>query len=397
MSDIEDDPKYNSDDNRTTESISDDGSLSLDDGAIELMDDLVDRVEATNTYVGSTDGGTSDNFMGTDDAGDGIDSHSIQHDWFGDNAYFEETNTIDSVSVDQVATVSWLDATISNIISECNDFVDELCHNQLTTPSNCMRLWTRVFGDAFHLMDRIKVPINHAFKSSYFQALRSAMFIFDSEDLERVKQFVVTEKKQKWSNVMVFNFRYIALRVKRIIPPPKLLHSCVKAVFDFFGLKLDPTTNQALFNEKAWKKSKLVLESILKGSFSDPIGMNWYVPKTDDYGKPMKDKDGLTLYCSLRGTSIAESMHQNLTRSFGHTISGPENSDCLLALIRHAHNWSASERNRPDFPLVGHYDGTIVVAVNTLHEDLLGEPKFSNWHSCLSLDIKHLPYGVVSL
>lgn len=66
----------------------------------------------------------------------------------------------------------------------------------------------------------------------------------------------------------------------------------------------------------------------------------------------MTDRDGLWLYRCFRGTNLAESMHQVLTMSFGHTRAGPRYSDNLLALVRHRFNWRASERNRPHFPQV---------------------------------------------
>ena len=33
---------------------------------------------------------------------------------------------------------------------------------------------TRVLGDAFHIMDRIKVPMHHDFKPSFFRAIQAA-------------------------------------------------------------------------------------------------------------------------------------------------------------------------------------------------------------------------------
>ena len=111
---------------------------------------------------------------------------------------------MNEATIEQVAAVTELDSTIEKIISDCQDFVDDI-HNQYHTNSNCMKMWTRVLGDAFHLMDRVEVPINHAFKASYFQALHSATFIFDKNDEEQVKR-VVIQKNQKWSQVKAFNF-----------------------------------------------------------------------------------------------------------------------------------------------------------------------------------------------
>ena len=104
-------------------------------------------------------------------------------------------------------------------------------------------IFSRVLGDGFHLMDHVKVPMRHDFKAAYFRALRAALFIHDSGDLERVKR-VLQKKNQKLSHVLAWKYSYIALRVKQRIPPPNILYARVKAVFDFFMYKQDSQTNQ---------------------------------------------------------------------------------------------------------------------------------------------------------
>ena len=69
-------------------------------------------------------------------------------------------------------------------------------------------------------MDRVKVPMHHEFKAVYFQALRSALFIMDEGDTERVNKFM-EKKGRSWNIAMNFNCAYIALRVNRTLP---LLH-----------------------------------------------------------------------------------------------------------------------------------------------------------------------------
>ena len=93
-----------------------------------------------------------------------------------------------------------------------------------------------------------------------------------------------------------------------------------------------------------------MLELVKKGYASDPPGMAMYLPKTDSYGRPLIDKDGLKLYRSVRGTSNLESLHQYLTTSFGHTVAGPMYSDELLTIVRHQYNWRMSLKNHPGFP-----------------------------------------------
>ena len=260
------------------------------------------------------------------------------------------------------------------------------------------KLISRVLGDAFHLMDRMKVPMHHDFKAAYFQALRAAVFIMDAGDVERVKD-VMKSNGRKWSQAMAFNFRYIAERVRRTIPPPTVLYSRLKFVFDFFQDQKDTKTGSPLFNEKARKKADLVLKAVLRGEYSDPPDniCGLYCRKKDGYGRDKSDRNGLALFRSLRGTSVLESLHQKLTKAFGHTMAGALYSDCLLALVRHRHNWRASERNRPDFPQVRHYEGLLIDAVNELYDVIFGYPKYHNWDSADNYMIRLSPFGIVPL
>ena len=141
------------------------------------------------------------------------------------------------------------------------------------------------------------------------------------------------------------------------------------------------------------------MKAVIEGQYSDPPDDMSSVccRKTDDYGRPMTGKNGLTLYRSLRGTSLLESMHQKLTKAFGHTMAGVLYSDCLLAWLRHRINWRASECNRPDFPQVQHYDGLLIDAVDELHEFVFGERKYANWDSSDKYMVRLSPYCIVPL
>jgi hypothetical protein len=44
-----------------------------------------------------------------------------------------------------------------------------------------------VLGDAFHHMDRAKVPVHHSFKNGFFVALRRAWFMFEPTAYEALK------------------------------------------------------------------------------------------------------------------------------------------------------------------------------------------------------------------
>jgi hypothetical protein len=167
--------------------------------------------------------------------------------------------------------------------------------------------------------------------------LRSAFFICDEHDLDLVKT-VARENGQKWEHVMAFSFKYVALRVKRVIPMPAILYRRVRLVFDVFANPIDRVTQKQLFNENSKEMTELVLEGILRGEISDPAGVSFYCHKTNDDGTYMVDKDGLPLYRSFRGTNLAEALHRAMISSMGHTKSGPRYSDCLLTFLRHMYN-----------------------------------------------------------
>jgi hypothetical protein len=254
---------------------------------------------------------------------------------------------------------------------EDDDIIDEV-----------FKVLTRVLGDAFHVMDRVKVPMHHDFKIAYFRALRAAIFLFNPEDVANVKRSLKIETDPKaWDRLLAFHFKFIAERVRRRIPDPDMLFERVQHVFNTFQDTKDAKTGKPLFNEAAKHKSKLVLKLIKSGLLSDPPGYSFYAKKMNSNGLPMKDKYGLQLYRSIRGTSLLESLHQFLTRSFGHTRSAPFYSDSLLTLVTHGYNWRTSIRNRPGFVKLRHYDGLAIDRVNEFYEKCFGKVKYPNWRS----------------
>ena len=118
------------------------------------------------------------------------------------------------------------------------------------TDDEFTELVRRVLGDAFHFMDRVKVPVHHEWKAAYFAALRESIFIYDYRDKKLVEN-VLARKGKTWQEQVSFNFRYIAQRVRRRIPPRKMLHLRVKAVYDYFMNKTDSKTGKPLFNKIA--------------------------------------------------------------------------------------------------------------------------------------------------
>ena len=153
----------------------------------------------------------------------------------------------------------------------------------------------RVLGDAFHFMDHVKVPVHHKWKAAYFAALREAIFIYDYGDKNLVEN-VLARKGKTCQEQVSFNFRYIAQRVSRRIPPRKMLHLRVKAVCDYFMDKTDSKTGKPMFNKMANDMASNVIAALCQGELSDPPGVSWYTPLLMADGKPKIDKEGLYLW-----------------------------------------------------------------------------------------------------
>uniref|UniRef100_A0A7R9WEC4 Uncharacterized protein n=1 Tax=Pseudictyota dubia TaxID=2749911 RepID=A0A7R9WEC4_9STRA len=119
------------------------------------------------------------------------------------NAFEHENNTAASHNEDEPTdvsagdrdaaeastdTIALLEATselVPKIIDDVDKLVQELVEKRKRPEEWIAR---RIFGDAFHVMDRVKVPIHHTAKAAYFRALREAMFLMDATDVRKVKE-----------------------------------------------------------------------------------------------------------------------------------------------------------------------------------------------------------------
>lgn len=76
------------------------------------------------------------------------------------------------------------------------------------------------------------------------------------------------------------------------------------------------------------------MDEILEGYYSDPPGFDFYTYKLDHEGAVEKDKYGIPLLESCRGTSRVESIHRQYNTLFRH-YSGIELGDVLFRERRH--------------------------------------------------------------
>ena len=198
-------------------------------------------------------------------------------------------------------------------------------------------LFSSVVGDAFHFMDRPRVPIHHDAKKGYFVALTAAWFASNEERLEEVKAALRADgfDDEAIEAKMYYNRAWFRERVERVVLPPSQLYWRVRAVFEIYGPMLDKKTGNPLFNADAWKKANNVLREICLGYCSDPPGISFYTQRVTSSGELMVDDRGLALLHCNRGTNDVECVHKQIIATFGSWCTGIEMSDALVAEFRH--------------------------------------------------------------
>ena len=102
--------------------------------------------------------------------------------------------------------------------------------------------FSSVLGDAFHFMDRAKVPMHHESKKGYFAALSAAFFVWEPTALKVAQEALAEEglSNEEIESKLYFNSAWFQKRVPRIIPPPSVLYPRVRAVFALCALFYPP-------------------------------------------------------------------------------------------------------------------------------------------------------------
>ncbi|ORY29256.1 hypothetical protein BCR33DRAFT_772567 [Rhizoclosmatium globosum] len=227
--------------------------------------------------------------------------------------------------------------------------------------------------DSVHGMMRIELPKKHPMAGVFAKKLRDAIFILNPEDVKRVDEYLRT-KGTTFEEELLRNPDWCLKRVRRSIPSSDILYDRVNELLIEFSLdSYKDEKGVPLLSAKAKKDMKTLLnDHIRKGCLSDPVDFPLYTRIGDD-------KDGLPLYATFRGTSDVESFHQLLEQIFSSMNCSPEFMDAVLSQIRHVFNIRASERNRPGFPKIGHYEHYMIDAINEITFRIYGKPIHKWW------------------
>ena len=156
--------------------------------------------------------------------------------------------------------------------------------------------------------------------------------------------------------MLYHNRAFFRWRCPRSVPIPSILYVRVRLVLEYFGPRLDETTNAPLFNAKAWTSASNLLTDILDGLASDPPGVVLYLPVLDADGNPKVDHRGLPLFWNHRGTTATENAHKTLNATSRGHVAGVRGSVASHRMRRRRNNGSTSEMHRAHYPRLGHFD-----------------------------------------
>jgi len=245
----------------------------------------------------------------------------------------------------------------------------------------------------FFRYDRVLSKEHGAFQD-FIIALRDALFILNQEDLNECKDVL----KEKWGmsdeaiqKKIENNFDWFLRRVRRLVPVPPDLEKRYLAVYEAFKDIEDSKTGKKLFHSKHAKCAhKSFLKHIRRNCISDIPFLSYYAPID-------MDKNGLTLYKCLRGTSALEGLHQKLRQLVRGFSNSPRLVQALVSdyLMRWNLNIEIKIRGLHK-RYEGFYDGQMIEEdVENLAEWNIEQPRISDWISTKSFADTGESFGVI--
>jgi hypothetical protein len=191
---------------------------------------------------------------------------------------------------------------------------------------------SRVLDDALHFMDRLLhlLPKMHSAFDAFCADFSRAIFLRDKDDESNVRR-VLKAKGIDWEYAQRAKSNVINRRIRRLIPAPDVLAPRLQILFDGYkNLICSNKQNQGrpFFSKDACDMAARLLNTARLGFLSDPVGISLYY-------RMGLDKDGLTIYRTIRGTNSVEGgVHMTIRRVFGSLQASPELSECTILM-----NW----------------------------------------------------------
>eukprot|EP00956_Cyclotella_meneghiniana_P031801 scaffold84980_cov33-Cyclotella_meneghiniana.AAC.2 len=160
----------------------------------------------------------------------------------------------------------------------------------------------------------------HGAFCDFIRALRDAMFVIDPQDMEQCLSVLRDKHGMSDDDIdkkLQYDFAWFLRRIKRKVPDPEELERRYIRVYETFKDIPCAKTGRGLFATKHGKRAHLsALKHIRRNCLSDIPFVSYYYPVGED-------KDGLTLYKCIRGTSALEGLHQKLRQLVRGFSSSP--------------------------------------------------------------------------
>ncbi|KAF9011526.1 hypothetical protein BDZ89DRAFT_1167480 [Hymenopellis radicata] len=229
-------------------------------------------------------------------------------------------------------------------------------------------LSSRVLDDAFHFMDRLLRILSkkHSVFKAFSHDFSEAIFIRDKDDEHAVRS-VLEKNGVNWEYAKRAKAGELNRRIRRYIPDRHTLGKRLSALFTGYQ-DIICSTKQGhrggrFFCDEAKEMATRLLETVRLGFLSDPQGISLYYVMG-------KDRDGLTVYRTVRGTNSVEGgVHMAVRRVFGSLKASAELAEKILVYWIFRRNQSVGYRNRTGQKFRGHFDMWVsdeIVEITTL-------------------------------
>jgi hypothetical protein len=185
--------------------------------------------------------------------------------------------------------------------------------------------------DAMHFQDHLLCLLSkkHSAFRSFAHDFSEAVFIRDRDDEAAVCR-LFESKGIDWNYAIRAKAGALQRRIRHYIPSPSILFNHLKTLFHAYqdltcsiqsSKKSQPHT---FFDQSAQKMADSLLGTAWLGFLSDP-------PDIPLYYKMGTDRDGLTIYRTICGTSSVEGgVHMAICRVFGSLQASPDLAESLL-------------------------------------------------------------------
>ncbi|KAJ3095457.1 hypothetical protein HDU97_006913, partial [Phlyctochytrium planicorne] len=246
---------------------------------------------------------------------------------------------------------------------------------------------SRVLLDCFHAMKRAEGPRLHPAAPLLSSSLRKVLLIENAIDKGNVERTLIQKYNITYAQKLLSDPDYVFKRIRRACPQPDILVPALKnLVVEFSKESYNDNEGKPLMTAELRKAFENLIKHAEKGCLSDPPGVALYRPNG-------LDQDKLQKYICFRGTNSVESLHQTLESMFSTFNAGIDLADCIMAYLRHVLNIGASERNRSNFPTIGHHDHFLIDKINRVSKELCGTPKYI-WWARLEPYATHETFGI---